>query len=151
MAALTLWILISIATGDDTRQAAFRDSLTAQNTVVELSHVARDKSGDSSTQELASTIASTTASDQSKLSGHYDSEYDEAPDSAYTEAITELEEAEEGIEQLYLESSNEYLDYSLERLKLVRHNGNSAELSTAIETAIRNHEDHLEEIESRLQ
>lgn len=141
----SFWLLMKIIGGDDAREAAFREGLAAQSTIIEVSRIARDESGDSETQELAASIISTTSSDLSNLSEHYSSQYGSPPE-AYSEPVEKLENTREGVGQTYRDTVSDYLEFSIERLKFIRHNGNGSDLSVAIETAISNHESHLKKI-----
>lgn len=141
----SFWLLAKIIGGDDARETAFRESLAAQNAVIEVSRITVNNSGDSDTQELASSVISTTSSDYSSLYEHYSSQYETQP-GIYSEPVEKMENTREDIDQTYRETVSDYLEFSLERLKLIRHNGNGSDLSVAIETAINNHESHLNKI-----
>lgn len=145
---ISFWLLAIIIGGDDARHTAFRDALIAQNTVVEISDIAKDKAGDSAAKELAASISSTTTSDVSRLSGHYVSSYDDLPDSGDNEAIESLENSQSGISALYAETALDYLEISLDRLKQIRHSGNGSDMSRDIETAIDNQRFHVNRLES---
>lgn len=131
---------------DDNIQPVFRDTLIAQNTVVELSNAAISNSSNPGVRNLAARISSTTASDRNQLSEFYDSAFDEPVKTADQEAIEKLENTHEGYDTQYRKLVLQYLQQSQRGMEALQANFTNTEFDAIIKQARNNHEAHIQKL-----
>lgn len=141
---IVVFMLVRMLTGGETVQPQFRDAMVLQFTVMELSDIATKEANSPELRNRASIISSTTASDFQNLKEYYTQSFGSLPGSnSEQDSIDKLDDTSEGFDELYRELTLGYLRNSRDLLLQLRGQG-SAEFEETVNTAIHNHQTHID-------
>lgn len=147
---IVVFMLISWIRSDDV-QPMFRNTLIAQNTVVELSDMAISDAASPDTRAVAASILSTTSSDRNQLAELYESRYESSVNTADGTAIKELGETRENFDHEYRQLVLKYLEHSNQRMATLQREFTNEEFNAIIKQARTNHQTHIEKLKQRTQ
>ncbi len=142
---IVIFMLISWIRSDNI-QPVFRNTLIAQNTVVELSNMAISDASSPDTRTVAASIVSTTSSDRNQLADFYETRYESSVSTADETAIEELEETRESFDHEYRQLVLEYLEHSDQRMATLQQEFTNEEFHAIINQARTNHQTHIEKL-----
>lgn len=141
-----IWAFTAISGRENPTEVTMRETLIAQETVIEISTIATRRSGNLQTQAISANILSTTTSDRNQLRELYQGTFGAPPTEPDSSAVAEVEEATESFDRVYRSVVEEYLQLSLERLQRLRAASQNEEAQRTLEIAITNHEAHLQSL-----
>ncbi len=144
---MLIWGVTAISGRENPTEVNLRESLVAQETMLEISSIAQQRSGSLDTQVVATNIVATTTSDRNNIAELYRSSFGSPPSEPETQTVEEVDSTTGNFDTIYRQRVVEYIEISLQRLNYVYANTSDEDLLRAVGTAIENHEAHLSQLQ----